>query len=258
MAHDLDTTSLNRAGRRAAERRAKRMRTAGAVLAAGAATFGTTATLVGVTASTAGASELTVTNLNADGAGSLHDVAEAAGNGDVIVFQAGLTGTITLNDDIDIDTSVTIQGPGAGVVTVSGNNAVRIFYIDGPTNDTSIDVVISGLTLANGSANFGGAIYVQDANLTIRDAVLADNDSPSSGGGAIAGEDEDMDLVIENSQLTGNTADDSGGGSLLLQRRRLGHGHEQHLLGELGQRRWWRSVRDRHHDHEQHLLRKQR
>jgi hypothetical protein len=45
---DLDRPELNRAGRRAAEKRAKRMRTTGAVLAAGAATFGTTATLVGV------------------------------------------------------------------------------------------------------------------------------------------------------------------------------------------------------------------
>src|SRR4249919_1598362 len=147
VANDLDTSglngaALNRAGRRAAEKRAKRMRTAGAFLAAGAATFGTTATLVGVSASSAGAAELTVLNLNADGAGSLHDVAEAAGNGDVIVFQAGLTGTITLNDDIDIDTSVTVQGPGAGVVTVSGNNASRIFTIDG--GGPAVTVVISG------------------------------------------------------------------------------------------------------------------
>ena len=76
MANDLDTPGLNRAGRRAAEKRAKRRRAAGAALAAGAATFGTTAAVIGIGATSAGAAELTVTNLDPSGAGSLHDVAK--------------------------------------------------------------------------------------------------------------------------------------------------------------------------------------
>ena len=42
------------------------------------------------------------------------------------------------------------------------------------------------------------------------DSVLSANNS-NSGGGAIAAEDEDFGLVIENSQITGNTADGDGG-----------------------------------------------
>jgi len=207
---------LNRAARRAAEKRAKRKRAAGAVLAASAATFGTTAAVLGVGVTTAGAVPLTVTNLDPSGAGSLHDVAEAANDGDVITFEAGLSGTIFLDDTIDIDTSVTIQGPGSGVVTVSGdtgNNGsanVQLFNIDGPSNSSRIDVVISGLTLTMGTASIGGAIQFEDANLTVQDSVLTGNHA-SNDGGAIGTGDDTETLTITNSTLSGNTADDDGG-----------------------------------------------
>ncbi|MBM3660881.1 MAG: hypothetical protein FJW95_15465 [Actinobacteria bacterium] len=200
---------LNRAGRRAETRR---LRKTGAVIAAIPAAFGTTALLLGATTLPAGAATLTVTNLNKDGAGSLHDLAESAADGDTIVFQAGLTGTITLDDEINIDTSVTINGPGADVITVSGGDTDRIFEIDGPSNATRLDVVISGLTLTKGAGGFGGAILFDDTNLTVRDSILTDNNSVGSGGGAIATEDQDQDLVIDNTEISGNTANGSGGG----------------------------------------------
>src|SRR5262245_5918497 len=194
------------------------MRTAGAVLAAGAATFGTTATLVGVTAGSAGAVELTVTNLDPSGAGSLHDVVEAANNGDVVVFQAGLSGSIFLADTINIDTSVTIQGPGAGVVTVSGdtgNNGsanVQIFNIDG--GGSAINAVISGLTMTMGTATRGGAVQINNtATVAIRDSLLTGNHATHSGGAIDATDDSSdvpINLTIENSTVSGNTAVDWG------------------------------------------------
>src|SRR5262249_31105777 len=68
----------------------------------------------------------TVTNLNDDGPGSLRqaiDKANGALGADAIVFQPGLAGPITLTSgELDVMDSVTITGPGAGVITVSGNN----------------------------------------------------------------------------------------------------------------------------------------
>jgi hypothetical protein len=87
-----------------------------------------------------------VTNTEDSGDGSLRQaIAEVSSNG-VITFAAGVTGTIALaSGEIDaFDTGFTLTGPGAKVLTVSGNNSGRVFSLyDGTFN-------ISGLTLANG------------------------------------------------------------------------------------------------------------
>src|SRR5215207_608225 len=91
-----------------------------------------------------------VTNLNDAGAGSLRQAvidANGVGTNDVIQFQAGLTGTITLTSgQLTVTDDVDIQGPGAAVISVSGNNASRIFNID-DGNAANVAVSISGLTL---------------------------------------------------------------------------------------------------------------
>src|SRR5262249_28748648 len=79
-------------------------------------------------------STFTVTNLNDAGFGSLRNAIGGANNlagADVIVFQPGLTGTLTLTSGpLQVTDSVTITGPGAGALTISGNNVSRIFLVD--------------------------------------------------------------------------------------------------------------------------------
>src|SRR5262249_33220859 len=69
-------------------------------------------------------STFTVLNLADSGAGSLRDtilVAESNPGPDVINFASGLTGTITLTSgQFQITTDMTINGPGADQLTVSG------------------------------------------------------------------------------------------------------------------------------------------
>src|SRR5215470_13500363 len=76
-------------------------------------------------------STLTVTNALDSGAGSLRAAIKAAGSGDTIVFASGLVGqTITLtSDELAISKSLEIEGPGASLLAVSGNNASRVFDI---------------------------------------------------------------------------------------------------------------------------------
>ncbi len=79
----------------------------------------------------AGAATFTVTSLNDSGPGSLRQAvldANATFGPDTIEFQAGLTGTITLTTgEIQITDALTLNGPGAGVLAISGNNKSRIF-----------------------------------------------------------------------------------------------------------------------------------
>src|SRR5690348_10989530 len=69
---------------------------------------------------------LTVTNTNDSGPGSLRDAIAVANSGDTIDFSA--TGTITLGSTLTIAKDLTISGPGASSLAISGNNLVRVFY----------------------------------------------------------------------------------------------------------------------------------
>jgi hypothetical protein len=96
----------------------------------------------------------TVTNLSDHDPGSLRDAIATTPDGGTVDFQPGLTGTIVLTSgELAINKDLTIEGPGADLITVSGNKASRVFNI------AKFTVAISGLTIADGSARFGGGIY---------------------------------------------------------------------------------------------------
>src|SRR5262245_17028738 len=82
------------------------------------------------------AATFTVTNTNDTGTGTLRQAiidANGMAGADIINFAAGVTGTITLGSALPVITGdVTINGPGAGVLTVSGANSFRVFIIITP------------------------------------------------------------------------------------------------------------------------------
>jgi len=92
-------------------------------------------------------STLTVLNTLDKGAGSLRDTITKAKSGDTIVFDPRLDGqTITLtSDQLTINKNLDIEGPGASLLAVSGNDANRIFDISG-----GLTVAIDGLTMTHG------------------------------------------------------------------------------------------------------------
>ena len=99
---------------------------------------------------------------------------------DSIVFAPALNGQtitipITLSVGLAITEDLTITGPGADLLTVSGGGTSRIFLVN--IGGSIIDVEIRSLTLTAGSAGLGGAIYSAE-NLTIRDSVIS-NSTPT-------------------------------------------------------------------------------
>jgi hypothetical protein len=97
----------------------------------------------------------TVTNLKDSGTGSLRDAIAKTPDGGTVDFQPGLWGTISLTSELAIKKDLTIEGPGAGVIMVSGKSASRVFNI------ANFTVTISGLTVADGMVrdDSGGGIY---------------------------------------------------------------------------------------------------
>src|SRR4051795_4540540 len=86
-------------------------------------------------------STITVQNLNDSGPGSLRAAVTAANanpNPDTINFAANLHGTITLATELSITHDLTIDGPGANKIAVSGNDATRVFRVSGAGTDVAI------------------------------------------------------------------------------------------------------------------------
>jgi len=140
-------------------------------------------------------STLTVTNLHDSGAGSLRAAITAASNGTTIDFAKGLHGTITLiSGDLPIANSVTIDGPGANLLTISGNDSSRIFDVSG-----SATVDISGLTLSDGLANVGGGILLEgSASLSANNCAMSNDEAlGNAAGGGFGGAIERCELHLQ-------------------------------------------------------------
>ncbi len=161
----------------------------------------------------ADAADFTVTNTNDAGAGSLRQAildANTTPGADTILFDAGVTGTITLSSgELTIAESVTITGPGLAELTIDADGASRVLSIYSPTENSV--VTISGLTITGGSADRGGGILVNDEDVTLDGVSITGNAATGDGGGLWA-DGFNMDLTVTNSVISGNSAGGNGGG----------------------------------------------
>src|SRR5262245_24011406 len=171
---------------------------------------------VGSLDDTTGASDcLTPTNTDCTLRQAIIDANTNSG-ADTILFRSGLSGDINLTSDPEqIIEAVAIHGPGASQITVDGMDAYRTFNIDPVAGNDPVS--ISGLRLSSGyTTNRGGGIYNYDADLTISNSVIADNNAAGNtrGGGLYS---YTGDVTINSSTISGNyvggpTTTGQGGG----------------------------------------------
>jgi CSLREA domain-containing protein len=143
-----------------------------------------------------------VTSNTDGGTGTLRSCLANPGSYTIINFSSSVTGTITLTSALPaISTNLTIQGPGAGSLTISGAKAYTVFSIsEGVVN-------VSGLTIANGyTTGYGGGI-LNYGTLTVSNSSFRGN--TSDAGGAIFSYGT---LAVSNSAFAGNSASSSSGG----------------------------------------------
>jgi hypothetical protein len=161
-------------------------------------------------------STLTVTNDNDSGTGSLRAALASAASGDKIKFASSADGTITLSSGpLVVDTSVTIDGPGADKVTISGNNTFQDLQVQ-----ANVTATVSGLTITDGTApttypDSGGGGIFNAGTLTLANCVVSNNNGGVYGvGGGIL---NNGTLVVTCSSITNNTtgATGFGGGGIL-------------------------------------------
>ena len=173
----------------------------------------------------ANAVDYTVLNTADSGPGSLREAIETAnvtiGVADTILFDSALNaGIITLATPLGVTDDLTIQGPGADLLTLSGGSLTQVLKVLDPSVSLSLD----GLTIADGvttrgfgtpsdQAN-GGGIY-NAGTLTVSHSTISGNTANQGGGIYSSGTS-----TVSNSVISGNTANEGAGiftqGTLLI------------------------------------------
>ena len=177
-----------------------------------------------------------VTNTLDSGPDSLRgdiQMSNAAGGANTITFALGLSGTVTLTSgQLEISSNLTITGPGAASLTISGNNSSRVFQIDAKANAS-----LSGLTITRGRAPVGasrsspnggngGGIYnlgtleLSDDTISFNTAgagsAAVPNGSLAGMGGDGGGIYSTGPLTITACSIDSNTSGTGGGGTNIL------------------------------------------
>jgi hypothetical protein len=152
----------------------------------------------------------------------------AAASGDTINFAAGITATISLiQGELLIGKTLTIDGPGANVLTVRGNLNYSVFHI----GSGNFAITLSGLTITQGCCS-GGVFNEGSSTLSITGCTITGNhdcgiynystgtvnitnstlsgNSANLGGGIRNGSTGTVNLT--NSTISDNSAGSAGGG----------------------------------------------
>ncbi|BEP95917.1 hypothetical protein GmRootA79_43010 [Acidovorax sp. A79] len=123
-----------------------------------------------------------------------------------ITFNCGaVPHTITLTGMKAPASGTTLDG--GGLVTLDANLVARHFYMNSGT------YALAGLTLVNGQADHGGAIYANNVTLSLSNVTLRNNRTLAGGdGGALfTGGNLGSQVTLQRVRAIGNRADYGGG-----------------------------------------------
>ena len=147
---------------------------------------------------------ISVTSTNDSGVGSLRAAILAAAAGDTIQFDPSLNGkTINITSGaLEISKPLTIQGPGAGQLTVDGtkNGDNNVFQIDAGIHN----VQISGLTVIDSSQGFSSPIANNSGYLSVAGCTLSGGGATAWCGGIFFDPTSGGSLTVSNCDISNN------------------------------------------------------
>ncbi|RLD60286.1 MAG: hypothetical protein DRJ01_09910, partial [Bacteroidetes bacterium] len=148
---------------------------------------------------------------------------EEVKDGDVIIISDE---TFTVTNEINVNKALTFIGQGAGktIIQANANPATanyRLFHMSFDYNNYK-NVSFQNMTIQNGSVgSYGGAIYLQHCNLTIKNCEIKNNRTTSNRGGAIYlnyGNFVAENTTFSNNFVVNGTVSSSyGGGAIYFQ-----------------------------------------
>jgi beta-glucanase (GH16 family) len=159
---------------------------------------------------------ITVTNTDDSGAGSLRQALGEVCFGGAVGFAPGLASkTIGLTStELTIKQPTTIDGAAAPGLTISGGDTLRVFVID-----PNVTAAIRNLKVAHGFGYELAGGILNNGTLTLDRVIVANNRVDTSGedfwkGGAGIYSGENSTLTVIDSTVADNTAAQSNGGGI--------------------------------------------
>ncbi|MEO0473999.1 MAG: choice-of-anchor Q domain-containing protein, partial [Bacteroidota bacterium] len=143
------------------------------------------------------------TNGNA-GTGSLRESISQATSGDTIEF--AVSGIIFLDSQIVLNKNLSILGPGADVLSISGKQETRLFFVE--ENDT---ILIRSLALIDGNtysiplAKTGAAIFCL-GHLSLENCLIQGHESQYGGAIGLGQTGSNSRLFLDHCSFVENTA----------------------------------------------------
>ena len=156
----------------------------------------------------AGSTSWIVTDPADSGPNTLRGALQNATSGDGIFFSLSFPAALTLVSPLDTPPGVSLNGPGAMMYSISGNNSMRIFNV---AQTGSATTSFSGMTLAYGSSgSYGGCIFSNTSSVVVTDMYFVGCNAPegaaiysaNSGSASVAGSTFDSCLATAGSILT--------------------------------------------------------
>ena len=106
-------------------------------------------------------------------------------DGSVIQFDPTVFGTpqtITLSSTLTLSETAgpeAIDGPGASLVTISGNNTVEVFSVS-----SGVTATLTGLTITDGRATQGGGLSIDGGKVSLTNVNVISNQAEGADGAA--------------------------------------------------------------------------
>ncbi|MDZ7965614.1 MAG: hypothetical protein RM368_11665 [Nostoc sp. DedSLP03] len=177
------------------------------------------------------AATLVVNNLNDSGVGSLRDTIDIASNNDVVKFLLGSNpSTITLTSRaLAIAKNLTINGPGANLLTISTSNHLPVFDIN------AANVELSGLAIAGNinaynsnnltftNTTISGDNFKIDSNLKLINTTINSENLEINGG--LTGIGDNNVTTLSRITIGGNLTSPSGNLTISTKSLRINGGN---------------------------------
>ena len=122
----------------------------------------------------------------------------ASGSAAITLTYDSPTDGDTTPDQLVLNSNVTIQGPGADKLSISGNNQTRVLLVN-----SGVTATLSGLTITAGNSDVGGGIWTY-GSLTIDHSTVSNSTAAYGGGGIYV--DHTGQLSLLDSTVDGNHA----------------------------------------------------
>ncbi len=129
--------------------------------------------------------------------------------GGVVTFNCGGAATIILTSQKSLVADVTFEG--AGLITLSGNNATRLFVVNGGVLLTLNNITLTAGSSAGSSDVRGGLIDGTGAQIVVNSSRLTSSTATDQGGAIYCYVGTGGTLEVNNSVISGSSAARGGG-----------------------------------------------